>query len=56
MVMSSNNSANAKESANSANGVIEAQNSVEIYYNHPLFLHPSDVSGLQIIYFQLTRI
>ncbi|XP_070013130.1 uncharacterized protein LOC142162424 [Nicotiana tabacum] len=27
-----------------------------IDYNHPLFLHPSDVSGIQIISFQLTGI
>lgn len=25
-------------------------------YNHSLFLHPSDVSGIQIISFQLTEI
>lgn len=28
----------------------------EIDYNHPLFLSPADVSGIQIISFQLTGI
>lgn len=27
-----------------------------LYYNHPLFLSPSDVSGIQMILLQLTRI
>ncbi|XP_070013240.1 uncharacterized protein [Nicotiana sylvestris] len=38
---------NARNQANQATG---------IDYNHPLFLSPVDVSGIQIILFQLTRI
>ncbi|XP_016563510.1 uncharacterized protein LOC107862436 [Capsicum annuum] len=56
MVIPSNNGANAEESTSSANGVTGAQNCFGIDNNHPLFLNPSDISGLQIISFQLTGI
>ncbi|XP_019232006.1 PREDICTED: uncharacterized protein LOC109212783 [Nicotiana attenuata] len=41
---------------NSHQNQIAGTQQIGIDYNHPLFLHPSDVSGIQIISFQLTGI
>lgn len=52
--MSLNNDQEDDFRLNQTAGVSSQQAGMD--YNHSLFLHPSDVSGIQIISFQLTEI